>query len=327
MFHRLSSVLSSQSTVKILIMSTTFLHDILYFVNTFCGQMRVLSPAKINIYLHIAGVRDDGYHDLVSLFLMIGMYDTLGIKAEPGKTTVRIIGNPTVVAENDLMKKGVELFCRYTGESATVDIEIDKRIPIGAGLGGGSGNAAVVLLALNKICGTRLPHSELWEMAKDIGSDVPFFLQGPAALVTGRGENVESLRPPQTWKIILIQPDFSVRTVDAFRWYDESKDSRPLEVSIEISRIKLSFLERSPDEWDFRNSFSPVLFDRFPQYSDIEKILKESGACFTSISGSGSTIYGIFRDKNIDIEPLENLVDCKWWLKETLARTPYAVLQ
>ncbi|MAG13759.1 MAG: 4-(cytidine 5'-diphospho)-2-C-methyl-D-erythritol kinase [Spirochaetales bacterium] len=290
-------------------------------------NMKVLSPAKINIYLHIDGVRNDGFHDLVSLFLMVGLYDEISIHAVPGSREITVVGNPSVAVEHDIMKLAAEKLLGFIDTSAKVSIAIKKRIPIGAGLGGGSSNAAAVLLALNKIVHGGVPMRELRTMAADLGSDVPFFLGGPAAIVTGRGEKVETVQPPTTWKVVLVQPRFSISTAAAFRWYAKWISLCPERCApLDAVRLKSTFLQKPPGEWESHNSFSNVLHDRFPEYRRIERAIVESGASFVSISGSGSVVYGISATRDFSDSALNKLGGCRWWIKETLARTPYAVL-
>ena len=289
--------------------------------------MQVLSPAKINIYLKIFELREDGYHDLESLFHMVSLYDVIMIDATPGHEETHISGNHLVSTKHDIMRRSVDFFRRHTGVSDAVSIEIQKEIPVGAGLGGGSSNAATVLLALNRLTGADLSLEELSAVAAEVGSDVPFFLAGPAAMVSGRGERVEPFTPEKTWKVALVHPGFSVSTAQAFRWFDTAVNAKRATTQMTPASIKQRYLTLPPEEWGFENSFTSVLSERFGQYPLIENALWTAGASFVSISGSGSVMYGVFAGNEISTEPLEKLRGCRWWIKETLARTPYAVLQ
>ena len=173
------------------------------------------APAKINLHLRIGAKRPDGYHDLESLFVPLAFGDTL--RFEAASTAFDPVNH------DDLIWKAVSLFRERSGLSFGLAIEVEKRIPLGAGLGGGSSDAASTLIALNFLAGGIFSMKELGEMAALLGSDVPFFLYGGAAFVSGRGEIIKPVKTPEDLWVVLLKPPFSSNTADAYEMLDLSR--------------------------------------------------------------------------------------------------------
>jgi 4-diphosphocytidyl-2-C-methyl-D-erythritol kinase len=207
-------------------------------------EITVFSPAKINLHLKVKDRRPDGFHDIESLFLALDWGDRLSvtsIDAVPDRegrlsatsndagTDIKIsvpegVFGDDLFIKNNIILRAVSLFREKTGFSQRLDIKLEKNIPIGGGLGGGSSNAAATLLALNEISGFKLGRDELLVMGAALGSDVPFFLhETAAAWVTGRGECIKPLEIPQRF-IVLVNPGFSSDTTEAYRLLDEYRN-------------------------------------------------------------------------------------------------------
>ena len=179
-------------------------------------EVRVPAFAKLNLDLRILYKRDDGYHELRSVFQTISLADEIRIRFRRSRRTeIRIGGNIDI--PDNLIVRAARLCLDEIGISATVDFDLDKRIPMGAGLGGGSSDAAAVLMALAKIAGKPIPVEHLMPLAAQLGSDVPFFLLGGTAAVFGRGEELYPLPDLRQSNVLLISPDLHVSTADAYR--------------------------------------------------------------------------------------------------------------
>jgi 4-diphosphocytidyl-2-C-methyl-D-erythritol kinase len=187
-----------------------------------------------------------------------------------------------------------------------LSIEVDKRIPVQAGLGGGSADAAAVLVGLDRLFPEGRSQDRLAGMASLVGADVPFLLSGGAAYITGRGEKAEKLDPRPDLGLLLIKPNFGVSTAKAYSQLDEGRAGRlpslaereighaPAQDPLSSRSAAAEALGRIPALWTFTNDFSPLLFRNFSEYEVFEAALREAGADFISLSGTGSCIYGVF---------------------------------
>jgi len=239
-----------------------------------------------------------------------------------GECGITKLGNQ----EDNLVSKAVSVFRERTGFNDGLLVFLEKRIPVGAGLGGGSSDAASTLLALNFLAGEQVKTEELVEMAAILGSDVPFFLFGGLAFISGRGEQVERIESPgmaslkRLW-VVLVKPPFSSDTAAAYRLLDKSReltmkcepavqpglracDSARKGEQHEINRscdFWLNKLEKDPGTWPFKNDFLPVFLDAKSEYSASYQVLLDNlmkaGASFASLSGAGSCCFGIFTVK------------------------------
>ncbi|MBN2354000.1 MAG: 4-(cytidine 5'-diphospho)-2-C-methyl-D-erythritol kinase [Spirochaetales bacterium] len=252
------------------------------------------APAKINIHLEIMGSRPDGYHELRSLFAAVDLADRLHVTIgapDEGDRLRDLIGG--VDDRRNTVVRAVELFRRETGSSRAVAVKVEKRIPLGAGLGGGSSDAAAMLKVLNRAAGFPLTKEALILLGVEIGSDVPFFLAGACAVVEGRGERVLPVRNGPRIAMALVVPDFPVGTAEAYRWLDLEEPDFPHKTLSRDDLIR-AFLEETPERWRFFNSFSAVLFERYPLFTRLEAGFRKGGALFSGVSGSGSSYFGVF---------------------------------
>ena len=270
------------------------------------GVCVIEAPCKINLHLKVGEKRPDGFHDIESLFVSLSLADTLRFECSgnPGECRLETdwemphgeVSGVPLSDKNNLVMKAVSLFRERTGMESALNIRLCKRIPPGAGLGGGSSDAASSLLALNYLAGSPLSEEELGEMAAVLGSDVSFFLSGGAAFVSGRGELVKPVKTLENLWVVLVKPAFSSDTSGAFRLLDELRASFGSEMRFSPNNAEglIKALAKEPETWPFYNDFLPVFPDAIQSLLDL---LKEKGASFASLSGSGSCCFGVFKAK------------------------------
>jgi len=284
------------------------------------------APAKLNLHLKVGGRRPDGFHDIESLFLALAFGDTLYVEAVPPEaaTPPEISMNGPLALQlggENIISRAISLFRERTGFNQGLKVTVEKRIPLGGGLGGGSSDAAAALLALNRLAadGGLLSAAELAEMGASLGSDVPFFLCGafapaPAAWVTGRGERIQPLELPESLQklaFVLVNPGFPSDTAEAYRLFDKTH-TEDTEIHGGHGGENLGFSDilnhlkspctpcppclREMPSFPFFNDFLPVLAtsDKGAVYQRVIGELRELGAEFAGLSGSGSTCFGVF---------------------------------
>jgi 4-diphosphocytidyl-2-C-methyl-D-erythritol kinase len=284
------------------------------------SNLIIKAPAKINLHLAVKDKRNDGFHDLESVFIALDYADTLVF--EVNNNTLEIVMNPAeflkIPAQNNIIFKAVSLFREKTGFIQGFKITVDKKIPVGGGLGGGSSDAASALMAMNKLSGGILSKANLLELGASLGSDIPFFLHThSAALVTGRGERIKAIYAPSFF-IVLVNPGFPSDTALAYRFLDEYRTNLSAVNSSIINSFEL-FCENDWKEyfnnksmWNFRNDFLKVFSEREKMvYGQIITALYENGAEYASLSGAGSTCFGIFLQKE-QAKLAKNNLSNKW---------------
>jgi 4-diphosphocytidyl-2-C-methyl-D-erythritol kinase len=262
--------------------------------------------AKLNLGLRVLYKRPDGYHELRTVFQTISLADRLTIRFTPGrKTSIAMLGTPEI-AEN-LVEKAARIVMKALKISAEVELQLQKLIPTGAGLGGGSSDAAAVLLALPVLAGKKPSMPRLMEMAAQLGSDVPFFLRGGTALGLGRGEELYPLPDSPPRKALLLAPDVHSSTADAYR--DLSATLTPESVKAKLSDFQQE--SWSPADSDLPNDFEPVILARHPELARLRKRLVKTGAKPAVMTGSGSAIFGIFNSSEQVLKAREAFPDTK----------------
>ena len=257
--------------------------------------MQVIAPAKINLSLRIVGQRSDGFHEIETLIAPISLCDEIKIERCPGKQEIAFRCDDLSVpkGEDNIVVRGANLFFQETKITSGVSIVLKKRIPHGAGLGGGSSDAASTLLALNELFETNLPREALGKMAGMIGSDVPFFISQSAAVCKGRGELVSPTRLRKRLLVLLLKSAFGVPTQWAYsRW----RDSR------EIPGV--SYASQALDSQTFVNDLERPVFEKFVFLAQLKMwLLKQPEVGVALMSGSGSTVFAVIRD-HADVNPL-----------------------
>lgn len=260
-----------------------------YYLRKEKDCVSLLSPAKINLFLAVTGKREDGYHDLFSLMCPISLYDEIFLRFGEDRIGVSC-NHPEVPEDNrNIAFKAAELFFDRLGRREGVLIRIDKRIPAGAGLGGGSSNAASVLLALNDYYGCPFPEDELAETGLRLGADVPFFIFGRPAIATGIGEKLEPFCGLKPYKVVLIFPGFGVSTAEVYK---------NLNLGLTNCQKKLKNSHFRQSDFDpaqmLCNDLETVTEAVYPEISAAKKALTTADGVL--MSGSGSTVFGLFSD-------------------------------
>jgi 4-diphosphocytidyl-2-C-methyl-D-erythritol kinase len=249
--------------------------------------MQVFAPAKINLSLKILGRRGDGFHELETLIAPISLYDEIRIdKKRPGNGIKFRCDDPSVPQDDDnLAVRAANAFFEATKIEPAISIELKKKIPHGAGLGGGSSDAASVLIALNELFNAKLSREALAEMAEPIGSDVPFFVFQSAALCKGHGETVTPVNLKRQFSILLLKPAFAISTIWAYsRWQD----------SREIPGVRYE-AQQFADQ-TFVNDLERPVFEKFVFPAHLKMwLLGQSEAGAALMSGSGSTTFAVMR--------------------------------
>ena len=254
----------------------------------------VHAPAKLNLDLRILGRRPDGYHEVRTLLQSIELHDTLSFRRRPGPMTVRSRARGVPVDRANLVwRAACALWTAsgHTGVPRDIAITIQKRIPTAAGLGGGSSDAAGALRGLSELWEIECDRWFLRQIASRIGSDVPYFLEGGAALGRGRGEQIRCLADAPTLWVVLAQPPFGVSTADAYRW-----------AGAPVVRAQKSVNRPNPLPRGWRtalgslhNDLQPVVAARHPEVGEMVDRLWSKGADLAAMTGSGSTVFGVFR--------------------------------
>jgi 4-diphosphocytidyl-2-C-methyl-D-erythritol kinase len=261
-------------------------------------RLSTQAPAKVNLVLRVGPLRPDGYHELATLLAPLDLADRVDVAVSPraGPVRCRVPGRPDLDGPSNLAARAAEAFRARFGERGAVTIRIDKRIPVVAGLGGGSSDAAAVLRCLARAHRVS-DRAALAELALSVGSDVPFFLQGGAAWARGRGERLAKAEVPVQHLVLLYpeDPALAIRAGDAYRWLDADRgEARAAKAS------GVAPLPRSPGQFRpslLGNDLEPPCLARFPALSTLMGRLREAGAAAVMMSGSGPTVFGTFASR------------------------------
>jgi 4-diphosphocytidyl-2-C-methyl-D-erythritol kinase len=272
-------------------------------------------PAKINLWLEVIRKRDDGYHELSSLMLPIGVYDRIEIALRSGEELRVKCDHDLVPSDSrNLAWKAAQALLAAAGVKTGVRIDIEKSIPVGAGLGGGSADAGAVLLGLNSLLGSPLPMERLQTLAARLGADVPFFLFRQPALARGIGERLQPVEGLPDYPLVLVKPPLTVAT----GWVYQS-----LKLTRGASSIRLSRLLASP--WRLldvmENDLETVTLSEYPLLIQIKEWLLARGALGVLMSGSGPTVFAVFSEQT-QAREVEGLAREKWrecWVAATQA--------
>ena len=251
------------------------------------------TPAKVNLGLHILGKREDGFHELETLFQMVNWCDE--IKIECLSRGLELVCNqPDIPTDkgNLVIRAAHILQTRYPERCKGARIHLNKNIPHGAGLGGGSGNAAGVLLGLNFLWGLKLKREDLISVASELGSDVPFFLFSPCAIGRGRGEILEPVKNSIRFYVLMVYPGFAVSTASVYGNLKLKLTKRENNISILKNFLLQSEFAQLGATWS--NDLELFVFKEYPGLSGIKKEMLALGAKGALLSGSGSTVFGIF---------------------------------
>jgi len=274
-------------------------------------SLKLPAPAKINLFLAVTGKRPDGYHDLISLMCTVGLHDTLSLSLELGGNRIRIVCSHPDVPENktNLAWRAADLFMTNFKRRDTVTITIEKRIPVAAGLGGGSSDAAAVLLGLNRLYQTPFSTKKLMSMGLTIGADVPFFIYGKPSVAGGIGEKLEPCTGLCPYPVLLVCPRINVSTRAIYK---------KLNLGLTKCEIKINnffFGDRNFDvPHHLCNDLETVSVPKYPIVRKAKQSLLSKGAMGALMSGSGPAVFGLFSDAAAAHSARQSLADNEDWL-------------
>jgi 4-diphosphocytidyl-2-C-methyl-D-erythritol kinase len=267
------------------------------------------APAKINLYLHILGRRSDGFHELETLMTPISLGDTLEIDLIPSGIEFSC-SDPTLSdAQDNLATRAAKLFLDEFKLTTGIRIHLEKRVPVGAGLGGGSSDAAAVLLALRELTANPCTDSKLAELAGKLGSDIPFFIYGKPAICRGRGEIIEPIQIQESLQGLLVHPGFGVSTPWAYKTYAQNPQQ--------------GVAGRSFPDFVLRNDLEPPAFSKYPWLPTVKKWFQsQPGVLDSLMSGSGSSVF-VLTASTEDTRDLQRHFLTEFG--QTLFSTPFSV--
>ncbi len=267
------------------------------------------SPCKVNLMLNILGKRTDGFHKLETVMQPVNLYDELTFERGGNGIKLSCSEKSLPVDSKNLVFRAAEKFLQTTTISGGVKIHLEKKIPLAAGLGGGSGNAATTLLAMNELFDSALPSKTIATIAESLGSDIPFFLQNKPALATGRGEKIQPIEnfPALIGKaFLLIHPGFGISTPWAYQnlaRFPEALNGKAGRAKELVEKLRTKNLAGAAGT--FYNSLEAPALDKFPILALFQNFLRENGALAALMSGSGSTTFAICEN----VSSAESLVE------------------
>ena len=263
------------------------------------NEVRIPAYAKVNLRLEVLGKRADGFHELRTIFQTISLHDTLRLsKSKKPGITLRVRGNSILSEEpieRNLVYRAIDSLRRELKVRSGVAIVLDKRIPAGRGLGGGSSDAAAALLGYLRLIGRRIDSERLLSIAANLGADVPFFLFGGSALGIGRGEEIYPLPDLAKRTLLVVSPkDIHVPTPDAYRWLHAPELASLTKSAATHKLYKFCALCWSPQGAGLSNDFEGAVFQRYARLDQIKRALLRRGASEALLAGSGSAVFGVF---------------------------------
>lgn len=278
-----------------------------------CSSVTVLAPAKINLGLKVFPKRTDGYHDIQSVFQTVRLFDEITVSLLKEEKTCIVECDSFKLPKENTFTTAYKAFCVLTGIKIGVRVFVKKRIPAGGGLGGGSSNASSFIQSLDNLFGTQLEFSALSSLADKVGSDVFFFTYALnadgkkrflhyapyAAYVEGRGEKIRQIQCRNDFSVLLVLPGVSVSTKIAYDLVDkEIEKIKELNCNFDQDKNKSfeSIYAKKICDWNFVNDFTIPVTREFASIAEAIKKLKNCGASFVDMSGSGSTVFGVFLD-------------------------------
>ena len=275
------------------------------------------APAKLNLFLQITGKRDDGYHNLQTVFQFLDLADRLRIVVRDDGKILRKTDNEGVKAEDDLVIKAARALKAATASEMGADIYLQKILPMGGGVGGGSSDAATTLVVLNYLWETGLDVSKLAEIGLSLGADVPIFIHGQASFAQGVGEQLEAVSPVESWYLV-VQPDVHISTAEIFNDEQLTRDSS----AIRICDLQIGTKNEAQVFDELGNVFEPVVAKQYPEVAEVIQHLKKYSNT-TRLTGSGACVFTAFDSKE-DAEQVLNELPDHWtaFVARGLNRSP-----
>jgi len=258
-------------------------------------MIKKLSPAKVNLFLQVIGRREDGYHELATLMQKVDLYDRISFFTGGKGIQIECPDGTLPVDESNLAHRAADSIFSYVSERQGIRIVIEKKIPIAAGLGGGSSNAATVLTALNDLFSYGLRTGELMELGEKIGADVPFFIFSNTAWAFGKGERLVRVGPLPPMYLVLINPGIQVSTRDVYAGLNMKSKIKLTKEGLQFNILK--FISLQDIACGLRNDLERVTISLHPIIAELKSSLLRYGALGSLMSGSGSTVFGIFSAK------------------------------
>jgi 4-diphosphocytidyl-2-C-methyl-D-erythritol kinase len=253
-------------------------------------MMTKKSPAKVNLYLRVLRKREDGYHDILSLMQRISLCDEITFATTVSGISVRCPGTSLPEDEGNIVYRAAAAFFSHIGTRPEIEITIHKRIPIAAGLGGGSSNAASTLMTLNEMYGFPLTRGELMRIGKGLGADVPFFIFGNTSWASGIGDCLQESSPLPALRFVLINPGFEISTKLVYQGLNLGLTKQAINYSIPRFSTVEDLIR------GLTNDLESVTIRLHPVLDQIKALLLKNGALGAMMSGSGPTVFGIFTD-------------------------------
>lgn len=272
--------------------------------------VRKFAPAKVNLHLKILSKMQNGFHALESIFQVVPLYDEIEVQKVEDRIGCFVKCENMILPEKNTLTDTYEEFCKLTGLKVGVNVKLIKNIPTGAGLGGGSSDAAYFLQALNDMYEYPLNKEEMHEIATRVGSDVSFFLLGGSAIVTGRGEIVNPISMRSDLCFVMVYPDVHVSTAKAYNLVDEYYISGEAEEGPALAELSEMYYNPSSN-WKFINSFKVPISKQYPVINEALLDVEMTGASYVQLSGSGSSVFGVFTDVEAAKEAYTKL--CQKW--------------
>ncbi len=258
----------------------------------------LLSPAKINLYLRIINKRLDGYHNIVSVIQPISLFDNIQIDIGSGnEIKLETKGFHILKGQHNTAYAAAKLFLQESGIKKSIRISIKKNIPPGSGMGGGSSNAAAVLVGLNKLFSSYLTHDKLVEIATKIGADVPFFIKCKTSLVEGIGERITPLSDFPLFHYVIIYPRINVSTQHVYQKWDALEENKPLETAHTTEEIADLISKFKKEELSLLNDLEPATFKLHAEIFKYKELLHSLCKEPVLMTGSGSAVYTVFREE------------------------------
>ena len=276
------------------------------------GRSLVISaPAKINLFLKIVGRRSDGYHDIYSWFQAIDLCDQLEIERRPGGRIELVTDCADIPTDREnLVYQAARLIQQRLTPAEGVRVKLWKRIPVGAGLGGGSSDAAAFIKGANRLFDARMSSRQMAEMGLELGSDVPFFFSRGQAEVTGRGEQVKPIELPLDYQVVTVTPPFQIRAAEAYR-------KLKLDLTEPFANITFHNCRKATELFciisRLANDLEHALVESYPILAKIRDRVTGSGASIVKLSGSGPTVFGLYEDRHINIKELVHCFEGEGW--------------
>jgi len=292
-------------------------------------EIRIPAFAKVNLRLDVLGKRADGYHELRTIFHTVTLQDTLRFRPQRGcGIELKISGNEQLsqeAAEKNLVYRAVDALRRELKIRPGVEILLQKRIPAGRGLGGGSSDAAAALLGYLQFTGKKLKRTRLLEIAASLGADVPFFLLGGRALGIGRGDEIYPLPDIPKLNLLIVSPkDIHVPTLDAYRWLHAPELASLTKFAATHKLFEFCALCWSTQGERLSNDFEQAVFRRHPRLDRIRRALLQGGASEALLAGSGSAVFGVFPSPAKARRAVVGFPHDQTFVCETISRSRYA---